>query len=160
MKNKMTTSRLKIALALTALCASSWAAAAETSLSEAFISLQATVQAGRARLDQAAESSKPADMDEDDVVVTPGIGHWVMDKEDRVGQIIEIYPNGAARYQVGSDVYISNYLSLEQEHGDGVWTGDTVIDTDNEIGTVMRIFCTRNPRALRDPACRIQYKVR
>ncbi|MEK7857878.1 MAG: hypothetical protein AAB320_01940 [Elusimicrobiota bacterium] len=50
MKSKRTPSRLKIALALTALCLSSQAVAAETSLGEAFGSVQETVQAGKTRL--------------------------------------------------------------------------------------------------------------
>ena len=143
MRNKISTSRFMIMFTVTALCLSKRAAAGgtEISLSEAFGSMQATVQAGK-------------------VFVTPGLGSWVMDKDDRIGQVVAVYPDGNVGYQVGDTGYISNDLSPELEYGDGVWTGDTVIDTDNEVGTVMRIFCTRNPRALRDPACRIQYKVR
>ncbi|MDP3543014.1 MAG: hypothetical protein Q8T11_11170 [Elusimicrobiota bacterium] len=158
MKNKRTTSRLKIALAVTALYASSWAAAdngSQAALGDAFGSMQATVQAGRARLDKTRAAT-----DSDEVFVTLGLGSWVMDKEDRVGQVVALYPHGIFGYQVGDTGYLSNDLSPELEYGDGVWTGDTVIDPDNEIGTVTRIFeGARNSWGGRDRAYRIQYKV-
>lgn len=152
------TSRLKIALAMTALCVSSPAAASggsEAVLSGAFASAQASVQAGKTRL-----KATPAAMDPDAVFVSPALGSWVMDKDDRVGRVVAIYPYGFVGYRVGEAGYLSNDLSPELEYGDGVWTGDTVIDPDNEIGTVTRIFeGARNPWGGRDRACRIQYSV-
>lgn len=149
--------RLTIALAMTAPCApglAGLAGAADISLGEAFGSLQLSVQTGRTRLDKTRAAS-----DADDVYAAAGLGSWVMDKEDRVGRVVALYPHGFVGYQVGDTGYLSNDLSPELEYGDGVWRGDTVIDPDDEIGAVMHIFCTRNPRGLYDPACRIQYKV-
>ncbi|MBI5200491.1 MAG: hypothetical protein HY925_02795 [Elusimicrobia bacterium] len=93
---------------------------------------------------------KSAAVDEDDAFVTPGTGSWVMDREDRVGRVVEAFSNGAVRYRVGNAFYVSNALSEEIGYGDGVWTGDAVIDPDNDIGTVVRIFA----------GGRIQYRVR
>ena len=156
MKSMRATVRLAITLAMAAPCASSRAAAgdAASTLQEAFASMQTTVQAGRARLDKTR-----AAMDADDVFVTPGLGSWVMDQEDRVGRVVALYPHGIVGYQVGDAGYLSNDLSRELEYGDGIWTGDTVIDPDNEIGTVLRIFeGARNPWGGRDRSSRIQYK--